>query len=673
MPTILELFRSKQLNFPAGSTADGAVKKDTETLIEQETSGIRVKSAVDINNPLIYGNEAMRITKRSTPTLEKMKDSSGGDPGDGGLIGGKLTQARDFINSEIGIPETLIPTKVSEKIIEIRGDGSTSADPITVETFGKNGSDVGKFLKQSGGGNPKTILKQAVGGGITKLKDKARTALFGDAGTIGEAAGDNNNFTIEYSNKQKYQDVVKELMQDEDGTKENSIIDLSKVSPVYYVKRKDGLFGTPPEENNGYSYGFKSKKGNTPIIYNYEFPYTGKPGSPSSALKDSLKNLAGVDKTDEINLLTPSDNYTVNDDGSISIDGRENDIQDLIPLYINKLGAKPVVFRSTVTGISETVSPSWSGNKFVGNPYQYYTYDGVERNVTFNLNIYCMSPGELVSNWERITALTKMAYPTISSGRKMNPPIIQFRLGDLYVNKVGFVESLTHTIPDNSNWETNSDMGYLPKLIDCSITIKFIEDENSVAAIYGYKKSDAAIEAYNEERESNAVDLNSRTNADGTPSESKPKKVGKRGEVKDSIVSFKEKVKSKTKDIKTGAKQQTPEDVTSGVEGDNVNQSATTDNLDGETTTVFTKKVEAKYTLTGPQSQVYTSMKKVVGPKGKVRIIGVKDIPGDRGYVEQNFDIGTIFLKAERGEKVGVYSVGPMGSPMLVYDSRREN
>ena len=102
-------------------------------------------------------------------------------------------------------------------------------------------------------------------------------------------------------------------------------------------------------------------------------------------------------------------------------------------------------------------------------------------------------------------------------------------------------------------------------------------------------------------------------------------------------------------------------------------RSATTDNLDGETTTVFTKKVKAKYTLTGPQSQVYTSMKRVVGPKGKVRIIGVKDIPGDRGYVAQNFDIGTIFLRAEQGEKLGVYSVGPMGSPMLIYDSRREN
>ena len=45
--------------------------------------------------------------------------------------------------------------------------------------------------------------------------------------------------------------------------------------------------------------------------------------------------MAGVDKIDEINLLTPSDNYTVNDDGSISIDGRETDIQDLIPLRIN--------------------------------------------------------------------------------------------------------------------------------------------------------------------------------------------------------------------------------------------------------------------------------------------------------------------------------------------------
>ena len=51
MPTILELFQSSGLN--------QSVKKDTETLVEQETTGIRIQSAVELNNPLIYGNELL--------------------------------------------------------------------------------------------------------------------------------------------------------------------------------------------------------------------------------------------------------------------------------------------------------------------------------------------------------------------------------------------------------------------------------------------------------------------------------------------------------------------------------------------------------------------------------------------------------------------------------------
>ena len=63
--TLLELFK--------GSPQDKSVKSDKETLVEQELTGVRTKSAVEINNPLIYGNEATRIAQRSTPDLEKMK------------------------------------------------------------------------------------------------------------------------------------------------------------------------------------------------------------------------------------------------------------------------------------------------------------------------------------------------------------------------------------------------------------------------------------------------------------------------------------------------------------------------------------------------------------------------------------------------------------------------
>ena len=83
--TLLELFENKD-SFKYG-TVYSEVKSDKETLVEQETSGVRIRSAVELNNPLIYGNEATRIATRSNPLVEDMKGATGGEGGDGGLIG----------------------------------------------------------------------------------------------------------------------------------------------------------------------------------------------------------------------------------------------------------------------------------------------------------------------------------------------------------------------------------------------------------------------------------------------------------------------------------------------------------------------------------------------------------------------------------------------------------
>jgi hypothetical protein len=97
--TIMELFRSND-SYKYG-TSYSEVKSDKETFIEQEISGIRIKSLVELNNPLIYGNEATRIALRTTPTLDAIKENATdpfGSEGGGGLIGGKITQARNFVN-----------------------------------------------------------------------------------------------------------------------------------------------------------------------------------------------------------------------------------------------------------------------------------------------------------------------------------------------------------------------------------------------------------------------------------------------------------------------------------------------------------------------------------------------------------------------------------------------
>jgi hypothetical protein len=215
MPSIIELFKNKELLFPGGSTAKGAVKKDSETFIEQETSGIRIKSLVELNNPLIYGNEATRIANRSTSDVEEMTTSNGGSGTDGGLIGkglsklgidGGISGLRDKVNSKLGIPTNAIPTRLLGK------EGFTdlkSTDPVTLDTYGDNGTEIGKFLKQTGGGNPKTIGKQALGKGIGVAKDVLRGALFGE-GAEEATNGTNLEYAVEFTdNTNKYTEVKK--------------------------------------------------------------------------------------------------------------------------------------------------------------------------------------------------------------------------------------------------------------------------------------------------------------------------------------------------------------------------------------------------------------------------------------------------------------------------------
>jgi hypothetical protein len=146
------------------------------------------------------------------------------------------------------------------------------------------------------------------------------------------------------------------------------------------------------------------------------------------------------------------------------------------------------MFRTNITGLTENVTPTWNSNKFLGNPFNFYTYSGVERSVSFNLQIYAFSKTELQFNWEKLSRLTLMTYPKVSKDTNflVTPPIIDFRLGDLYKNKKGFIESLSYTMPDIGLWETETDGSILPKFIDVSLTIKFIETRAVLDNPYNY-------------------------------------------------------------------------------------------------------------------------------------------------------------------------------------------
>lgn len=189
-------------------------------------------------------------------------------------------------------------------------------------------------------------------------------------------------------------------------------------------------------------------------------------------IKKGMTNYA-----DRINRTTIVDS---NDESTI------DDLTDasLIPLYFNDLvNEKTVFFRATISGLNESTTPEWNPIEYVGRPFKSYYYRGVDRSVSFSFLIYPLNANELITNWERYNYLKGLTYPAgytrrtrvdiqesandvgggqnqtgtvIDPGREIGfiqPPFIEFTIGNLYKNRPAIITSLDMEIPEESPWE----------------------------------------------------------------------------------------------------------------------------------------------------------------------------------------------------------------------------
>ena len=397
---------------------------------------------------------------------------------------------------------------------------------------GAEGTLVGKLLAQSLKGSPSTIGPQIAGGAIDLVKDKAREFLMGS----GELKENKVPFILpdsklygsgdkKYSEIQKGLDAGKSGDMDEDTKSVKAKLD--RVSPIHGLTRAGKMAILQPASKKRPAVPM-DRFGYTEYAYDYLGPnlkrnetlpkYTPEEKDKTNYTSDDnrkkVKNTRkyegtfaglslderGVGRKEKniIGLQSPQDDTKIDENGVIKFKNAE--YKDLVPFHITRIGQKKNIFKSYITGLSETVSPSWSSNNFVGNPYKYYIYESIERSVTFTLNIATESAEELARNWEKLSHLTKAAYPLIPyqegdekiSANIVSPPFIRFTLGDMYRERFGILDSLSYTVPDNTPWETDIDGFVLPKFIDASITIKFAEDvaSGNVDKLYDFRKKD---------------------------------------------------------------------------------------------------------------------------------------------------------------------------------------
>lgn len=631
MPTLEELFRNKPIG-PGGETAerlydirdskkeiritasnsfDGVIINNTgfglarlarrnlgvrigESLLEQEVTGLRVIRFGSI--PALYGSELPRITLRTTSLLDTMKGGTGGTPTSGGLIGGRVSAARDAISKKLGIPQTIIPTTVSVND-RLTKEGQTQNRMIDLAEIRKSGegSILGKFLKNGGGGSLQTIGRQAIGGLLSAAKDKIRGKLFGERSTTGfnpadpSKSGSNTSFNYGSISDRTGATIKTDSntgIRDVGGLKYSATFDLKiedtepgKVNFLNFDELEGGianktpgvvirkfnipafggfsaqdveiplyseLFNTLPRKTSADTI---SKDGNVIPQSKLVFPsikelkdegednsvLLGKNGiekhenkieltierirassDPSRIPKFTAKARASSDGLSSSDLLThanrgfESNSDSMNEIGPYTgtkLIGTTNiDDVDFVNLKFKSLTSPATTanFRSTITGLTETFSPSWDSAKFIGSAFNFYTYGGIERSVSFNFKVYSLSVREHIAAWQRLNFLTGLTYPGFTAANAIIAPFMEITIGDMYKNKPGFIESLSYTIDDNTGWQinqTNKNQKYvlskngetlttaeedttnyvLPMVVDVAITIKFVESKSTTS------------------------------------------------------------------------------------------------------------------------------------------------------------------------------------------------
>jgi len=138
--------------------------------------------------------------------------------------------------------------------------------------------------------------------------------------------------------------------------------------------------------------------------------------------------------------------------------------------FFDLVNKKYIIFRATLSGISESLTPEWSSERYIGRPDSVHVYQGVDRSMSFEFMVVPMTKQELPILWEKLNYLVGLTYPSwkkVGDSTRMEAPFISLTIGDMYNDVPGFFSSLSVTVDDNSPWEIDDGL-QLPHAINVS-------------------------------------------------------------------------------------------------------------------------------------------------------------------------------------------------------------
>jgi hypothetical protein len=532
----------------------------SETRLEQEALGIRQIRA--FSSPVLYGTAIAKLKLKQSSSVVTMKNAASTlintDGNFTGIVNKLVDKAKEVgkgVLSKLGIqlPEAQLPTRVATKIrgqLIFSKEGSPiSPDKLRQIQQASQGNGAGKILAAIGqGATGEQIKNQVLGAGINAAKKAITKAAFGAVDRVantfksvqGSVTPSLRPADVSYNSKRKYSKIIK-IRNKEDGTvSDNGNYTTLKGLQDYINKPISiggGLLGmlaglTQPEglflmsksvrDNLDYAnpkslifpefpqFSLESITQNIPnkrTTGRYGSTISPVPNVPASYNIEATKKF--VTTSDLVNSSRPWYSETGDELPKLGNDKTLDDY-DFIPLRFYSIAKQTgVSFKATISGLEESFSPSWDSHRFVGSPFNFYTYNSIERTLSFSFKVYSLNNLEHRSCWEKLNFLAGLTYPQNPAFEEYTtPPFIKFTLGDMYKNKEAFVESLSYSIEDTTPWDIGiypsktilsktlnrvvtleDNPGYnLPTIVNVSITIKFLENIINTAGkrLYGY-------------------------------------------------------------------------------------------------------------------------------------------------------------------------------------------
>lgn len=337
-----------------------------------------------------------------------------------------------------------------------------------------------------------------------------------------------------FSNRSKFNDPTDARVKDIndnlkkviDGLKKS---DINASNQSYELNTSNGYEYTPlPQFNkdartNGYDYIDKVTNKEQRLDKQFKYFTAGRFANirtidpvPDGTVDNKHYGFAGSGRSDKINtigVLNGSD-FASNGEGSETGKSYDPTQDDLIAFYFHDLvNDRYLPFRSVFKGISESATAEWNDVSYLGRADKLYTYKGFTRSISFNFTVNISSIKEFAATWQKINYFVSLVKPAnytaknktdlLTFSRFIIPPMVNFTIGDLYVEQPGLITSIGFSVPDDAAWETLNEVyangkdwtylnnvikwggstnkyAQLPRTVDFSVSMNLLEKEKPI-------------------------------------------------------------------------------------------------------------------------------------------------------------------------------------------------